>query len=255
MTTVASKLPGLREQTARFDVERLRRDFPILAQPIHGHKLVYLDNAATSQKPRAVIEAIAQYYEHGNANIHRAVHFLSEHATEEYERARLTAQRFINAASVHEVIFVRGTTEAINLVAQTHGRAEVGAGDETSDLFGTVGATSYDLSVSGPNAFLRTFAGGLAPGSANLTVQAIYDKDAEGVIDAMKGRIDRWFVATPPSERAKPAAEVATLLAGRGLGRDEHRSTRARSVTLVQTSHSLISPSTGARPYRRRLLF
>ena len=130
MTTVASKLPGLREQTARFDVERLRRDFPILAQPIHGHKLVYLDNAATSQKPRAVIEAIAQYYEHGNANIHRAVHFLSEHATEEYERARLTAQRFINAASAHEVIFVRGTTEAINLVAQTHGRAQVGAGDE-----------------------------------------------------------------------------------------------------------------------------
>src|SRR5256885_3472995 len=130
MTTLASKLPGLREQTAKFDVERLRRDFPILAQPIHGHKLVYLDNAATSQKPRAVIEAIAQYYEHSNANIHRAVHFLSEHATEEYERARLTAQRFVNAPSAHEIIFVRGTTEAINLVAQTHGRAQVGVGDE-----------------------------------------------------------------------------------------------------------------------------
>ena len=130
MTTLASKLPGLREQTAKFDVERLRRDFPILAQPVHGRKLVYLDNAATSQKPRPVIEAIAHYYEHDNANIHRAVHFLSEHATEEYERARLTAKRFVNAASAHEIIFVRGTTEAINLVAQTYGRAQVGEGDE-----------------------------------------------------------------------------------------------------------------------------
>jgi len=108
----------------------VRSEFPALAQSVHGKPLVYLDSAATSQKPRAVIDAIAQYYEHGNANIHRAVHFLSEHATEEYERARLTAQRFINAASAHEVIFVRGTTEAINLVAQTHGRAQVGAGDE-----------------------------------------------------------------------------------------------------------------------------
>ena len=130
MTTVASKLPGLREPTTKFDVERLRRDFPILAARVHGKKLVYLDNAATSQKPRAVIEAITRYYERGNANIHRAVHFLSEHATEEYERARLTAQRFINAPAAHEIIFVRGTTEAINLVAQTFGRVQVTEGDE-----------------------------------------------------------------------------------------------------------------------------
>jgi cysteine desulfurase / selenocysteine lyase len=113
-----------------FNVEVIRRDFPILAQQVHGHPLVYLDNAATSQKPRAVIDAVSRYYEHDNANIHRGVHFLSEHATGEHEAARRTVQQFINAADTHEIIFVRGATEGINLVAQTYGRKHVGAGDE-----------------------------------------------------------------------------------------------------------------------------
>jgi cysteine desulfurase / selenocysteine lyase len=113
-----------------FDVERVRADFPILQQTVHGKPLVYLDNAATSQKPRAVIDAISRYYEGTNANIHRAVHHLSEQATEEYEAARATAQKFVNAASPTEIIFVRGTTEGINLVAQTYGRAQIHAGDE-----------------------------------------------------------------------------------------------------------------------------
>jgi len=113
-----------------FDVERVREDFPILQQKVHGKPLVYFDNAATSQKPRAVIDAISRYYEGTNANIHRAVHHLSEQATEEYEAARKTAQNFINAPSLSEIIFVRGTTEGINLVAQTYGRANVHAGDE-----------------------------------------------------------------------------------------------------------------------------
>jgi cysteine desulfurase/selenocysteine lyase len=121
---------GLQAVDAGLDVEKVRRDFPILAKPIRGKKLVYLDNAATSQKPRVVIEAVAHYYEQGNANIHRGVHFLSEHATAEHERARRTVQSFINAADAREIIFVRGATEAINLVAQTYGRAHVRAGDE-----------------------------------------------------------------------------------------------------------------------------
>jgi len=115
---------------AGYDVEEVRRDFPILQQQVHGHPLVYLDNAATSQKPRAVIDAISRYYESGNANIHRGVHFLSEHATEEHEAARRTVQRFLNAADKREIIFVRSATEGINLVAQTYGRAHVQAGDE-----------------------------------------------------------------------------------------------------------------------------
>ena len=122
--------PSMANAIAPYSVEEVRRDFPILHQQVHGHPLVYLDNAATSQKPRAVIDAISHYYESGNANIHRGVHFLSEHATEEHEAARRTVQRFLNAADKREIIFVRGATEGINLVAQTYGRKHVAAGDE-----------------------------------------------------------------------------------------------------------------------------
>ncbi len=113
-----------------FDLQKIRRDFPILARDVRGKKLVYLDNAATSQKPQVVIDAIVRYYEQENANIHRGVHFLSELATSKHDRARQWVQKFINAAHVHELIFVRGATEAINLVAQTYGRKHVGHGDE-----------------------------------------------------------------------------------------------------------------------------
>ena len=120
----------LQTQASALDIEKIRADFPILRETVHGKPLVYLDNAATSQKPRAVIEAITRYYEGTNSNIHRGVHFLSEHATAEYEAARQTAQKFIKAAHAHEIIFVRGTTEGINLVAQTYGRAHIHQGDE-----------------------------------------------------------------------------------------------------------------------------
>jgi cysteine desulfurase / selenocysteine lyase len=113
-----------------FDVERVRADFPILQTKVRGHDLVYLDNAATSQKPKAVIEAITRYYERDNANIHRGVHYLSERATAEYEAARKNVQVFLNARHLEEIVFVRGATEAINLVAQTYGRANVSTGDE-----------------------------------------------------------------------------------------------------------------------------
>jgi cysteine desulfurase/selenocysteine lyase len=113
-----------------FDVARIREDFPILAQQVHGKPLVYLDNAATTQKPEAVIDAVSRYYAMDNANVHRGLHQLSERATEAYEGARRKIQRFINAADVREIIFVRGSTEGINLVAQSYGRAHLGAGDE-----------------------------------------------------------------------------------------------------------------------------
>ena len=119
-----------RKESAGFDVQRIRKDFPILDQKVHGKPLVYLDNAATTQKPLPVIEAIEHYYRSDNANIHRGVHTLSERATEDYEKARSAMQRFLNAAHSKEIIFTRGTTEAINLVAQTYGRKHVGRGDE-----------------------------------------------------------------------------------------------------------------------------
>jgi cysteine desulfurase/selenocysteine lyase len=113
-----------------FDVYKVREDFPVLNQQVHGKPLVYLDNAATTQKPLPVIEAISHYYCADNSNIHRGVHALSERATEAYEKSRVAAQKFVNAAESREIIFLRGTTEAINLVAQTYGRKNVASGDE-----------------------------------------------------------------------------------------------------------------------------
>jgi cysteine desulfurase/selenocysteine lyase len=131
MTTAARKLDSPpRPANDPIDVERVRADFPILETQVHGKPLVYLDNAATSQKPKAVIDAIVNYYQGTNANVHRGVHHLSETATEDYEGAREIVRKFINAAYTREIIFVRGTTEGINLVAQTFGRAHIGAGDE-----------------------------------------------------------------------------------------------------------------------------
>jgi cysteine desulfurase/selenocysteine lyase len=108
----------------------VRRDFPILQQQVHGRPLTYLDNAATSQKPRQVIDAIARYYRTDNANIHRGIHTLAERATAAYEGARVAVQRFLNASEAREIVFVRGTTEAINLVAQAYARPLLRPGDE-----------------------------------------------------------------------------------------------------------------------------
>lgn len=138
MSTLSSVKPGqsgrsvtgvLRLPT-NFDVERVRADFPVLKQTIHGKPLVYLDNAATAQKPRAVIDAIVKFYEVDCANIHRGVHELSQRSTAAYEETRSKVRRFLNARSNHEIIFVRGTTEGINLVTQTWGRANLKQGDE-----------------------------------------------------------------------------------------------------------------------------
>jgi cysteine desulfurase/selenocysteine lyase len=117
---------------AGFDVGRARADFPLLGTSVHGRPLAYLDNAATTQKPRAVIDAIARFYETANANVHRGVHALSEEATRQFEGARRVVQRFVNAREAREIVFVRGATEGINLVARTFGQARVGAGDEVA---------------------------------------------------------------------------------------------------------------------------
>jgi cysteine desulfurase/selenocysteine lyase len=115
---------------SKFDVARIRADFPILKQKVHGKSLVYFDNGATSQKPQSVIDALNRYYSEENSNIHRGVHYLSERATAAYESAREKLRSFINARSDKEIIFVRGATEAINLVAQSYGRTFLQAGDE-----------------------------------------------------------------------------------------------------------------------------
>ena len=115
---------------AALDVERVRRDFPILERSVNGRPLVYLDSAASSQRPLAVLRAVERYETHSHANVHRGVHALSQAATEAYEGARERVRRFINAHSTKEIIFVRGTTEGINLVAQSYARPRFGPGDE-----------------------------------------------------------------------------------------------------------------------------
>jgi cysteine desulfurase/selenocysteine lyase len=130
MSTITAEIRSHGNVSAGFDVHKVRADFPILSRQVHGQPLVYLDNAATTQKPQAVIDVISQYYACENANIHRGVHLLSQSATDAYEAARRSVQTFLNAEDRSEIIFVRGATEAINLVAQTYGRVHVGAGDE-----------------------------------------------------------------------------------------------------------------------------
>lgn len=122
--------PASSPASGSFDVERVRQDFPILAREINGHPLAYLDSGASSQKPRCVIDAESHYYEQIHANVHRGVHSLSQWATEAFEGAREKVRGFINAASTREIIFVRGTTEAINLVAQSYARPSLQPGDE-----------------------------------------------------------------------------------------------------------------------------
>ena len=119
-----------KEKPVSFAVEKIRKDFPVLGLKVHGKPLVYLDNAATTQKPQAVIDAVSRYYSAENANIHRGIYYLSEQATDAYEVARSKVRNFINATFPQEIVFVRGATEGINLVAQSFGRAFVREGDE-----------------------------------------------------------------------------------------------------------------------------
>lgn len=127
---VSSTHERLDRAASVFDVQRVRRDFPILGTSVNGKPLVYLDNAATAQKPQAVIDAVSRYYANDNANIHRGVHYLSERATAAYEDVRRRAQVFLGAGEAREVVFVRGTTDAINLVAHSYVRPRLEAGDE-----------------------------------------------------------------------------------------------------------------------------
>ncbi len=125
-----SAVEALAHGPAPLDIAAIRRDFPILERTVRGYPLSYLDNAASSQRPRAVIDAMSRYYEQSHSNVHRGVHWLSQEATDLFEGAREKVRRFINARSTKEIVFVRGTTEAINLVAQSYGRTQCGPGDE-----------------------------------------------------------------------------------------------------------------------------
>jgi cysteine desulfurase/selenocysteine lyase len=157
--TVATKSPSQNAKSpiGIFDAHRIRDDFPILYRTVNDKPLVYLDNAATTQKPRPVIDAITRYYESHNANIHRGVHYLSQFATHEYEASRETIQHFLGAADASEIIFVRGATEGINLVAQTFGRTCLQEGDEVliSEMEHHSNIVPWQMLCAEKNAVLR----------------------------------------------------------------------------------------------------
>ncbi len=129
MLSVVNKMKAVKEMTS-WDIEKVRKDFPVLSREVNGKPLVYLDNSASSQVPQTVIDRTSKYLAEEHSNIHRGVHYLSQHATTAYEAAREKVKRFINAAAAKECIFVRGTTEGINLVAYSYGRKFIGEGDE-----------------------------------------------------------------------------------------------------------------------------
>jgi cysteine desulfurase/selenocysteine lyase len=185
------------------DTDKLRKDFPILARKVHDQDLVYLDNAATSQKPLQVIATLDRYYREYNSNIHRGVHTLSEEATAAYEGARVKIQKFINAASHKEIIFTRGTTESINLVAQSYGRANLTAGDEIiiSAMEHHSNIVPWQLLCEQTGAVLRvipiTDAGELEPGGFEklLTprtklVAIVHVSNALGTVNPVKHMIE-----------------------------------------------------------------
>ena len=153
-------MAAVRDLKPAYDVLRLREDFPILARHVNGHPLAYLDNAASAQQPAAVIDAVAGYASSHHANVHRGVHTLSQEATALYEGAREKVRQFVNAASAAEIIFVRGTTEAMNLVAQSCGRPQLRPGDEI-----VVIVAGASLEYRPMAAALRADRGGVARGA------------------------------------------------------------------------------------------
>jgi cysteine desulfurase/selenocysteine lyase len=128
-SAIATSSTAVATDSAAFDAQRAREDFPILAQQVNGHPLVYLDNAATTQKPNAVIDAICNYYRQDNSNVHRGAHALSDRATAKFEQARTSVAQFLNAASTKQIVWTKGATESINLVASSWGRSQLKAGD------------------------------------------------------------------------------------------------------------------------------
>ncbi|MFC1536324.1 cysteine desulfurase [Pseudomonadota bacterium] len=190
--------------TMNYDVSTIRDDFPILHQQVYGKPLVYLDNAATTQKPQVVIDAIRNYYEHDNANVHRGVHALSERATAAYEASREKLRLLLNAASSKEVVFTRGTTESINLIASSWGGANVHAGDEVlitemehhSDivpwqmLCERTGATLKVLPINDDGELCMERIGELLSERTKL-VGVVHLSNALGTINPVKEIIDR----------------------------------------------------------------
>jgi cysteine desulfurase/selenocysteine lyase len=197
-------------QVTAFDVERVRRDFPILARPMRGHPLVYLDNANSTQKPMAVIDAEMRFYTEQYANIHRGVYLLSQEATAAYDRARQRVARFLNASDPREIVFVRGTTEAINLVASSWGRTHLAAGDEVlvSGMEHHSGIVPWQLACEAAGASLRVIP---------VTDAGELDLDAAASLFSDRTRIVSLIHISNALGTVNPVREIVAMAKARGV--------------------------------------
>ncbi len=235
----------------------LRSDFPILDQQVHGKPLIYLDSAATSQKPQQVIEALARYYRQDNANVHRGIHTLAERATGEYEQARLKIARFINAASSKEIVFVRNATEAINLVANAWGRAHLRPGDEVliTQMEHHANIVPWQLVTQATGATLRY---------APVTDAGELDYDA---LDALLTERTKVFAFTamsnvlgtinPVAELAAKAHAVGAIAVVDGAQSVPHLPTDVQALDvdfLAISSHKMLGPTGVGVLYGKRAL-
>ncbi len=208
MTTVRHE--GARASTRGFDVDRVREDFPLISREREGRRLVYLDNAATAQKPQSVIDAVACFYLEHNANIHRGVYSLSEEATEAYEAAREKVRQFVNAPRHEEIVFVRGTTEAINLVAHSFARPRLRPGDEIvlSVMEHHSNIVPWQLACEAAGARLR-----IAP----MTDDGTLDVDAYGGLLSERTRMVALVHVSNSLGTINPARELVELAHARGI--------------------------------------
>jgi cysteine desulfurase/selenocysteine lyase len=249
------------------NVERIRQDFPILDRQVHGRPLVYLDNAATAQKPLAVIQTMDDYYRRYNANIHRGVHTLAEEATLAYEDARRKVARFVNAYSAREVVFVRNTTEAINLVAQTWGRTHVGEGDVVvlsvmehhSNLVPwqlLAQATGARLEFIDLDAQGRLLMDGDGP---SQSLASLLERFGERIkLVAISGMSNVLGTINPVAELGRRAHEVGALLLVDGAQSVPHLPVDVRALGadfLAFSGHKMLGPTgIGALWARKELL-
>ncbi|HEX7123715.1 MAG TPA: aminotransferase class V-fold PLP-dependent enzyme, partial [Gemmatimonadaceae bacterium] len=208
MTTAAARAAG--RAAPAYDVDRIRADFPILATTPRGRPLVYLDNAATSQKPRVVIDTLVRYYESEHGNIHRGVHYLSERATELYDATRAVVARFLGAARPDEIVFTRGTTEAINLVAASFGRGFVKPGDEivVSEMEHHSNLVPWHLMATDRGAVIR---------AVPVTDSGELDLDAYASLLGPRTRLVALTWVSNALGTVNPVSEIVALARSRGI--------------------------------------
>ena len=246
-------------KTLLYDVEAVRADFPVLSQEHHpGVPLIYLDNAATSQKPLKVIEMVGDYYRRYNANVHRGIHKLSEEATAAYEDARVKLRKFINAGSKREVIFTRGTTEGINLVAQTWGRKNLNPGDVvlTTQMEHHSNIVPWQLLIAEKGIVVR-YVPVLSDGTLDMDAYADFLRDEPVKLVAVTAVSNVMGTINPIADMARQAHEAGALILVDAAQASPHIPLDVQALDadfLVFSGHKMLGPTGSGVLYGKRAL-